>query len=88
MTTFDRYSMPSDPDWKIPGEFDTQFCWEYDDGRKDLLNLYRKGKKLQWNAEERIDWSVDLDPENPEGLPDDSIPIFGWEGFAKLTDRT
>ncbi len=87
MSTFDRYSMPTDPDWEIPSAFDTQFRWEYDDGRSELLNLYRKGKKLQWNAEERIDWSQDLDPENPEGLPDDSIPIFGWEGFAKLSAR-
>jgi len=87
MSTFDRYEMPTDPDWKIPGAFDSHFRWEYDDGRADLLNLYRKGKKLQWNAEDRIDWSQDLDPENPEGLPDESIPIFGWDGFAKLTEK-
>ena len=53
------------------------FAWEYEDGRSKLLNLYEKGKKLQWNAQERIDWSQDLDPENPEGLPDEIIPIFG-----------
>ena len=87
MSSFDRYQMPTDTDWEIPGSFDTHFRWEYDDGRADLLNLYRKGKKLQWNAESRIDWSQDLDPENPEGLPDESIPIFGWEGFAKLTEK-
>jgi len=86
MSTFDRYEMPTDADWQIPGAFDTHFRWEYDDGRADLLRLYQKGKKLQWNAEERIDWSRDLDPENPEGLPDESIPIFGWEGFARLTE--
>jgi hypothetical protein len=85
MSSFDRYAMPTDTDWKVPGAFDTHFQWEYADGRQDLLNLYRKGKKLQWDAAERIDWSQDLDPENPEGLPDESIPIFGWEGFAKLT---
>ncbi|MCZ6463854.1 MAG: ferritin-like domain-containing protein [Proteobacteria bacterium] len=87
MTTFDRYAMPSESDLFIPSQFETQFCWEYDDGRSELLNLYRKGKKLQWNSEERIDWSQDLDPENPEGLPDNSIPIFGWDGFAKLTAK-
>jgi len=85
MTTFDRYALPTEPDATIAQRYDTHFRWEYDDGRAELLNLYRKGKKLQWNAEERIDWSQDLDPENPEGLPDESIPIFGWEGFAKLT---
>jgi hypothetical protein len=87
MSSFDRYEMPTDPDWKIPSAFDTHFRWEYGDGRAELLKLYRKGVKLQWDAEERIDWSQDLDPENPEGLPDESIPIFGWDGFARLTPR-
>ena len=80
MSTFDRYEMPTDPDWEIPGAFDSHFRWEYDDGRAELLNLYREGMQLQWNAEDRIDWSQDLDPENPEGLPDECIPIFGWDG--------
>ncbi len=85
MTTTDRYAMPTELDHAVPGAFDTNFRWEYDDGREKLINLYRKGKKLQWDADERIDWSQDLDPENPAGLPDEAIPIFGWEGFAKLT---
>ena len=75
MSTFDRYEMPSDPDWQIPGAFDSHFRWEYDDGRKDLLNLYRKGKKLQWNAEERIDWSQDLDQGKYQCLKCTSINI-------------
>ncbi len=87
MSSHDRYAMPTDTDWKIPGAFDTHFRWEYEDGRQDLLNLYRKGKKLQWDAADRIDWSLDLDPENPEGLPDDQIPIYEWEGFSRLTGR-
>jgi hypothetical protein len=87
MSSFDRYTMPSRTDWAIPSGFETAFRFEYDDGRAELLNLYRKGKQLQWDAAERIDWSQALDPENPEGLPDASIPIFGWEGFARLTRR-
>ncbi len=87
MSTFDRYAMPSQTDWAVPSDFETAFRFEYDDGRAELLRLYSKGKKLQWDAAERIDWSQELDPENPEGLPDRSIPIFGWDGFAKLTNR-
>ena len=87
MSSHDRYQMPTDTDWKIPGAFDTHFNWEYEDGRGDLLNLYRKGKKLQWDSDVRIDWSQDLDPENPSGLPDEGMPIFGWDGFAKLTGK-
>ena len=85
MSSHDRYSMPSETDWKVPGQFDTSFRWEYDDGRDSLLQLYKKGKKLQWDADERIDWSQDLDPENPEELPDESIPIYRWQGFERMT---
>jgi hypothetical protein len=85
MSTFDRYAMPSDLDWEIPRGFETGFGWEYDDGRAGLVNLYRKAKELQWDSEERIDWSQDLDPENPSGLPDVSIPIFGSPSWEKAT---
>jgi hypothetical protein len=78
MTTVDRYARSAGPvDWSIPGSFDTNFRWEYQDGRESLLKLYQKGKDKQWDATSRIDWSQDLDPENPEQLPDESIPIFG-----------
>ena len=86
MSTISRYARPLDgTEWRPPQEFETVFRWEYDDGRDKLLNLYQKGKRLQWDAAERIDWSQDLDPENPEGLPDEIIPIFGSEIWNALT---
>ncbi len=86
MATTDRYAIPvSSPDWAVPGSFDTNFRWEYQDGRESLLRLYQKGKDRQWDASTRIDWSQDLDPENPEQLPDETIPIHDWEGFRRLT---
>jgi hypothetical protein len=88
MTTARRYAIPVDrSEWQIPGQFDTVFQWEYEDGRDALVNLYEKAKKLQWNTNTRIDWSVDLDPENPEGLPDESIAIFGSDVWRRLTAR-
>ena len=38
------------------------FTWDYDNGREKLINLYHKGKKKQWDANERIDWSHDPIP--------------------------
>src|SRR6516225_2072990 len=84
--TTDRYARTaSGLQWSLPGSFETTFRWEYQDGRDSLLKLYAKGKQRQWDAEERIDWSQDLDPENPEQLPDESIPIFGSAPFERLT---
>lgn len=86
MATEDRYARPADGiEWNIPGTFDTTFRWEYQDGRESLLKLYAKGKQRQWDADVRIDWSQDLDPENPEQLPDESIPLFGSRVFERLT---
>src|SRR6202011_6022670 len=43
-------------------------------------------KKQQWNAAERIDWSLDLDPENPMMLDDRVIPIFGTDIWNRMTE--
>ena len=87
MSTVSRYAIPTDADrWDVASAFDTTFPWEYDDGRDALLKLYSKGKQSQWDAETRIDWNQDLDPENPMLLPDESILIYGspiWERLNK-----
>ena len=86
MPTEDRYAIAPGPiDWQVEQDFGTNFRWEYQDGRESLLKLYQKGKDRQWDATTRIDWSQDLDPENPEQLPDESIPIFGSAPFERLT---
>jgi hypothetical protein len=75
-----RYAIPVDQTgWKIPGTFDTMFNWEYNSPRENLLTLYEKGKERQWNGNTRIDWSLDLDPENP---------IRAAGGTSRSTDRT
>src|SRR5690349_10154994 len=86
MSTETRCAVPAEAiDWPVPQSFDTTFRWEYDDGRAGLLALYEKGKRRQWNATDRIDWSQSLDPENPEQLPDESMPIFGSEPYRRMT---
>jgi hypothetical protein len=53
---------------------DVVFTWDYETHREALLHLYEKGKRLQWNADTDIDWSIDVDPEEfPEFLPPEAI---------------
>jgi para-aminobenzoate N-oxygenase AurF len=88
MTTANRYAFPlAEMQWDVPGQFDTTFKWEYESAREPLLKLYEKGKNLQWNSNTRIDWSQDLDPENPQGLPDQSVSIFGSDIWNRLTPK-
>ncbi|MGO9450085.1 MAG: diiron oxygenase [Candidatus Binataceae bacterium] len=88
MSTAERYAIPMDVfEWKVPENFESDFKWEYEDGSESLHRLYEKGKKQQWNASTRIDWSLDLDPENPEELPDEYVSIFGSPVWERLTAK-
>ena len=88
MATKFRYKLPVEQSgWTVNGQIDTVFTWEYEDGRDKLLNLYDKGKKQQWDAAERIDWSLDLDPENPMEMDDRTIPIYGSDVWNRLTPK-
>ena len=65
----------------------TIFDYDYAAGREKLLNLYQKGKDLQWDSAKRIDWSRDIDLSNPLGVPDNFIPIYGSSTWERLTDK-
>src|SRR5919198_1176460 len=79
------YTLPVEQTgWHVPTGTTTAFSWEYDEGRDRLLSLYEKGKVKQWNASDRIDWSLEVDLGNPMRAPDESVPIFGsrtWEAL-------
>lgn len=88
MPTFDLYTTdPGDPHWQVPATGAARFAWEYDDGRERLLALYQKGKDKQWDGQKRIDWSLEVDPYDPLGTPDESISVYGTKYWAKFTDR-
>jgi len=61
------------PRESIPTKFDTIFDWAYEFRREELVRLYEKGKRLQWNATTDIDWSIDVDPER---LRQENIDAF------------
>ncbi|HEV2301775.1 MAG TPA: diiron oxygenase, partial [Stellaceae bacterium] len=88
MATMYRYTLPVEQtEWKFDGKAETCFTWEYEDERASLLQLYAKGKKQQWDAAERIDWSLDLDPENPMLLDDRVVHIWGSDLWNRMTEK-
>ena len=88
MTTQRLYALPVDvTEWKFDGATEIQFTWEYDDGADSLLELYEKGKQQQWDASTRLDWSLELDLENPMQLKDEAISIYGTDHWRKMSDK-
>ena len=88
MSSVHRYTLPVEQtEWQVNSENEVKFTWEYEDASDTLLKLYDKGKKQQWDASERIDWSQDLDPENPMLMPDQMIRIYGSPMWDKMNDK-
>ena len=81
MSTAEKYVTPTDvtETWNVETTGAARFSWEYDDGRARLLSLYQKGKDKQWDSTKRIDWSLDVDINNPVGLPDGYNPFIGTD---------
>ena len=61
--------------WDVPQDYDALFNWHYSDDRKDLLNLYNKGKTMQW------------DTDNPQGMPIEFFPLYGADFFMKMSPK-
>jgi len=76
-----------DSSWDVPQDYDALFNWNYSDERKDLLGLYNKGKSMQWDTESRIDWSHELDPDDPLGIPIELFPLYGADFFMKMSRK-
>ena len=88
MSTQRIYALPVEvTDWKFDGATEIQFNWEYDDGSQALLELYEKGKKQQWDASTRLDWSLELNPDNPMELKDEAISIYDTDYWRKMTEK-
>ena len=88
MSTMFRYQIPVEQTrWTIDSRMEASFTWEYEDGREKLLSLYDKSKKHQWDAAERLDWSQDLDPENPQQVDDRLLPIFGTPIWDRMGEK-
>ena len=76
-----------EPKWGIDSPATTMFDFNYSDGREQLLRLYDKGTRRQWIGSDRLDWSQEVDLENPVGMPDDINPLFGTEWWEKMDDK-
>lgn len=75
-----------EPSWEVPSPISTVFNFGYEDGRDQLLRLYDKGTRRQWVASDRIDWSLEVDPERPVGMPEEVNPLAGTPWWEKMSE--
>jgi hypothetical protein len=63
------------------------FDWTYKSDFPEMRELYRRAKQNQWDQEVVLDWSIDVDPMNPEVplLPDSFFPLDFTNGKFELT---
>ena len=88
MPTDINYVLPiGQTGWDVKSEFNTSMRWDYDENRENLLKLYDKGKKQQWDAADRIDWSIEMDPDNPMGLDDQGLGITETNTWRKMDEK-
>jgi P-aminobenzoate N-oxygenase AurF len=73
--------------WPIESPSKTIFDFDYTGGRDQLLRLYDKGTRRQWIGSDRIDWSEDVDVDNPVGMPDEIHPLFGSPWWNKMSEK-
>jgi P-aminobenzoate N-oxygenase AurF len=85
MASLFEYALPTEETrWEFAGRNTISFNWDYDAKNEALLALYAKGKSQQWDADKRIDWSIDVDPEDPMQMEESVVPLFGTPIWRKL----
>jgi hypothetical protein len=59
------------------------FDWTYPSDHPEMDELYRRAKRGQWDGETYLDWSISVDPRNPE------VPVLpdGYFDFSLLPSR-
>ncbi len=74
--------------WGLPAAGSTIFDFEYTSGRDSLLRLYDKGtRRAVGRRPTGIDWDVDVNFENPLGVPDESVIAVGTTFWEKMNER-
>lgn len=85
-----RAPRESSADWQTTDLFKTpmEICWQFDYALEvdKLETLYKKAKQRQWDADERLDWTVEIDPSKP--IVDENQTRLRELSFFKKLSKT
>ncbi|MFO0689475.1 MAG: ferritin-like domain-containing protein [Myxococcota bacterium] len=71
---------------RVLTSYDTCYVWRYGSPSSALRELYAKAKRDQWDGAADLDWSIDVDPEQPL-LPAAINPLQGFGPYEKMNAR-
>jgi len=73
----------------VKASHDVYFDWSYPADHPEMRELYTRAKQGQWDSDTWLDWSIDVDPMNPEVqlLPDDFMNFGKLEEFGVHLSR-
>ncbi|WP_394843523.1 ferritin-like domain-containing protein [Pendulispora brunnea] len=71
--------------WTMP--VDAFMSDDYECHESRLNKLYEKAKGAQWDVATDVDWKSELDPDNPLGMPDPTLLIYGSELWERLDTK-
>ncbi len=69
---------------KVRANHEVHFDWSYPADMPEMRELYTRAKQNQWDSDTWLDWSIDVDPMNPETdlLPDNFMNFEKMEEFG------
>ncbi|HET7501597.1 MAG TPA: ferritin-like domain-containing protein [Kofleriaceae bacterium] len=70
----------------IEALLDVTYTWGYQESRAKLRDLYDKGVRAQWIADDVLPWNTDVDLDKPIG-PEELTPLFGSDIYNRMTPK-
>ena len=69
--------------------YPARFDWSYARDFPEMARLYEMAKNAQWNASTAVDWTIEVDPEDPQRplLPDSFLPMSRHRSWGTLQPR-
>lgn len=71
---------------RVLTSFDSCYVWKYGTANESLRDLYAKAKRDQWDGARDLDWSIEVDPEEPL-LPIEIDPFQDFAPYKKMSAR-
>lgn len=73
---------------KMQASHSAHFDWTYKADHPEMRELYQRAKQNQWDGETRLDWSISVDPENPNIpiIPENFVNFPGLEACGVRLD--